>query len=83
MKKVASDPGFGGHTRFEWAEGEGDFWQVGSYEDKFTAGNKRNILGRLSQVVPLPQWFSTSESPRRLMRTHVAEFHSSPPFLME
>lgn len=54
VKEVANDSGFGGHTRFEWAEGEGDFWQVGSYEDKFTAGNMRRILGRLSQVAPLP-----------------------------
>lgn len=83
VKKTANDSGFGGHTRFEWAEGEGGFWQVGSYGDKFTAGNMRSILGRLSQVTSLPWWFSNSKSPRRLVRTHVAEFHTSPPFLME
>lgn len=83
MKKVANDLGFGGHAGFERAEGEGDLWQVGLYEDKLTAGNMTSILGRLSQVTPSLQLFSNSESPRGLVRTQVAEFHNSPSFLME
>lgn len=46
MKKVENDLGFGGHIGFEWPEREDDFWQVGSYEDKFTAGNMRSVFGK-------------------------------------